>query len=281
MIVQLMAWIGNKQIVTSDISLETVHLMQATLNRDPALDQGNELPPAWPWLFFHKPVRARDLSPDGHARLGGFLPPIHFGEQSPRRMWAGGTIEFVRPLRIGDHATKVSTVQSITPKQGRSGRLFFVVVTHEVLVENERCLMEEQTLVYREPVKTAVGAGEAPCAPTDGEFAAVYHPDPMLLFRYSALTFNTHRIHYDVDYCREVEAYPGLVVHGPLTATLLLDLFSHHNPHKPIRRFDYRMRSPLFSPHPFSVHGKADGQAWVRNHLGGMAVSAHISHGNS
>jgi 3-methylfumaryl-CoA hydratase len=271
-------WLGKEQVVEAVISADTANLMQATLNRDPSLKTGDELPPAWNWLYFHEPIRADNLDVEGHAQLGGFMPPISFGnDEPPRRMWAGGKFVFNRSILLGDQATKRSTVKSITPKEGRSGRLVFVMVEHELLVDGECCLLEEQTIVYREPVQSSGGAVVAKPAPMDGEFSAAYHPDPIMLFRYSALTFNSHRIHYDVDFCRNHEGYPDLVVQGPLTATPLLDLFYHQFPDKRIVGFEYRGRSPLFSPHPFTVHGKADGQAWASDHIGGLAMSAQVS----
>ncbi len=269
-------WIGKTQVTEGVISAETANLMQATLNREPTFKNGNELPPAWHWLYFHKSVRAEKLGVEGHAALGQFMPPVDFGDgQPPRRMWAGGSFVFDRPIKIGDHATKRATVKSITPKEGRSGKLVFVIVAHEVSVGGERCLLEEQTIVYREPVRSSGKAGRSEIVES-GEFSAEYQTDPILLFRYSALTFNGHRIHYDVDFCREREGYPNLVVHGPLTATLLLDLFYHQFPEKRIASFSYRGRSPLFVPNPFVVHGNADGQAWATNHEGGLAMSAKV-----
>ena len=270
-------WIGKELVVEALISAETANLMQATLNRDPSFVIGDELPPAWHWLYFHTPTRASDLGIEGHPKLGGFLPPVSFGgDKPPRRMWAGGKLQFSRPVSIGDHATKRSTVRSITPKEGRSGHLVFVVVEHEVSVGSQRCLLEQQTIVYREPAEKEGGIADAPPAPKDGEFSAEYTPDPVMLFRYSALTNNGHRIHYDVDFCRSHEGYPDLVVHGPLTATLILDLFCHQYPDKKIVGFEYQSRSPLFNPHPFTVHGKENGQAWVSNHMGELATSAKI-----
>ena len=272
-------WIGKTQKIEAMISAETANLMQVTLNRDPSFKNGDELPPAWHWLYFHQPVRADMLGVEGHAELGQFMPPVSFGgDQPPRRMWAGGNFTFDRPIHIGDYATKRSTIQSITPKEGRSGKLVFVIVAHEVSVNGERCLREEQTIVYREPVQASTGQSGSVEQVEDGEFSAEYLPDPIMLFRYSALTFNGHRIHYDVDFCRDHEGYPGLVVHGPLTATLLLDLFYHRYPRKRITTFSYRGRSPLFVPNPFQVHGQADGKAWATNDEGGVAMTATISY---
>ena len=277
-------WLGKEQAVEAVISVETANLMNATLNREPTFKAGDELPPAWHWLYFHEAVLGNGLGVEGHAKLGGFMPPVSFGgDVPPRRMWAGGSFQFERPIRLGDHATKRSSIKSITPKQGRSGRLCFVIVEHEITVNNERCLLEEQTIVYREPAKVGSQAIKAKPAPTDATLSIAYTPDPILLFRYSALTFNGHRIHYDVDFCRKHEGYPNLVVHGPLVATLLLDLFYHQSPNQALAGFAYRARSPLFNPHPFTVNGKINGktdgksaEAWASNHEGGLAMTAKV-----
>ncbi|MCA9998357.1 MAG: hypothetical protein KDE56_21490, partial [Anaerolineales bacterium] len=191
-----------------------------------------------------------------------------------------------QPLRLGEWVTQRSVIKAITPKEGKNGRLCFVIVEHELLVDGQRRLLEEQTILYREPVTTSGDAVAAPPAPVASDFAAsdfaandfaaTCHPTPAMLFRYSALTFNSHRIHYDADFCRQHEGYPDLVVHGPLTATLLLDLFYRQYPGKRITSFSYRGVSPLFNPQPFTVHGTAGGQAWASNASGGLAMSATV-----
>ena len=161
----LQEWVGNKAVVETVISVETANLMAATLDREPGFEAGDPLPPAWHWLYFHEGVKASDLGAEGHPKLGGFLPPVPL----PRRMWAGGSLKFLIPLRIGDQAVKRSTVKSVTPKKGRSGRLCFVVVEHEITVAGQRCLSEAQTLVYREaaqPGQAAVQAQPAPAEPS-------------------------------------------------------------------------------------------------------------------
>lgn len=270
-------WLGREQVVVAEITAVTANLMQATLNRPPTLQTGDELPPAWHWLYFHDPVPGGSLGKDGHPQLGGFMPPVNFGtDEPPRRMWAGGKLAFYHPLRLGEQATKQSTIKAITPKEGKNGRLCFVIVEHEIQVNGQRRLLEEQTLVYREPITTGGDAVVAPPAPPTSDFFATYQPNPVTLFRYSALTFNSHRIHYDADFCRQQEGYPDLVVHGPLTATLLLDLFYHQFPTQPITTFTYRGVSPLFNPHPFTVHGTTNGAAWASNATGGLAMSAQV-----
>lgn len=268
-------WVGREQTVHGVVAAETARLMQATLSRPPTLTDGDPLPPGWHWLTCHEPVATADLGDDGHPRLGGFLPPIAFAGRAPRRMWAGGSLTFLHPLHIGDHAVRHSTVRAVTPKSGRSGDLVFVIVRHELRVADVTCLVEDQTLVYREP--TGGTAAAAPRAPEESVVSAEYHPTPALLWRYSALTFNAHRIHYDADYCRDHEGYPGLVVHGPLIATLLLDLFRRQWPDRPLRRFDYRGVSPLFVGAPFTVHAAATGHGWAADAAGRLAMSADVT----
>jgi 3-methylfumaryl-CoA hydratase len=273
----LQEWVGRERRVTAVLAVATANLLAATLDRPPEFREGDRLPPAWHWLYFHEATRASQLGLEGHARLGEFMPPVSFGgPEPPRRMWAGGELRFHHPLLLGETATQRSTILSITPKEGRSGRLVFVVVGHEISVAGALRLSEEQTIVYREPAAATGGGGEAPAAREGGEFGVTYRPDPILLFRYSALTFNAHRIHYDVDYCRQQEGYPDLVVHGPLTATLLLDLFYHQFPDRELASFSYRGLSPLFNPHPFTVNGRADGAAWAASHDDRLAMRAQI-----
>ncbi|MBV7339590.1 hypothetical protein KFU94_67540 [Chloroflexi bacterium TSY] len=288
---QMTAWLGREQITAAILSPETANLMNATLNRKPTFQVGHELPPAWHWLYFHEPVLSTALGVEGHEKLGGFMPPISFTgsftrdeeEQEetakpPRRMWAGGRLKFLHPMRLGNQAIRRSTIKSITPKHGRSGPLVFVLVEREIMIDGKCCLCEEQTIVYREATRSDQNQPiSAKPAPTDAAFSASFAPDPMLLFRYSTLTFNTHRIHYDVDFCRQHEGYPDLVVHGPLTATLLLDLYHQRLTNKRIATFEYRSLSPLFNPNPFTLNGKESGEAWAANHEGGLAMSGMIA----
>lgn len=274
---RLNQWLGNTATTTDTIDVRTANLMNATLNRTERFQLGDELPPLWHWLYFHDPVPAAHIGNDGHAALGGFLPPVPL----PRRMWAGGKLQFERPLCLGETATKTAVVKSITPKHGRSGTLCFVAVEHQIHVGQEHCLTEEQTLVYRAPADDVDATQPLPPpAPTDAQISHTYQPDQVMLFRYSALTFNSHRIHYDVDFVRQVEGYPDLIVHGPLIATLLLDLLYHDLSSSRLATFDYRAKSPLFLPQPFTVNGRYDdttGHVWAANHLGGLAMEGHVT----
>lgn len=271
----LQTWVGRETRIEEVISATPARLMAATLDQAEEYKPGDPLPPLWHWLYFHEPATLSGLGPDGHPRRGGFLPPVPL----PRRMWAACRLNFARPLRIGDRAVKRSTVQSVTAKEGRSGQLCFVIVQHELTVDGEPRLTEEQTLVYREAPAPDAPTPPPKAAPTEAQWSETIEPGPVLLFRYSALTFNGHRIHYDVDYCRTVEGYPGLVVHGPLIATLLVNRFQRHTPDRPIAEFEFKAVSPLFDTQPFTLHGEqadAQGRAWAANAQGGLAMMAQV-----
>ena len=270
----LRSWIGKQETLTDRATLVPVAALSATLDRDdPQPKPGDPLPPLWHWLYFLPLARQSEIGPDGHPKRGGFLPPVPL----PRRMWAGGRFSFVKPIGLEEKITRVSTVADVTVKQGRAGALCFVLVRHEVHGEDGLALTEEHDIVYRD----APAPNEPPPAPKAAPDNAVWHrdivPDDVLLFRYSALTFNGHRIHYDRKYVTETEGYPGLIVHGPLIATLLVDLL-RRSTDRPLKSFKFRAVSPLFDIAPFSVHGRpgADGQValWARNAQGNLAMEA-------
>lgn len=271
----LAAWNGKTETATDVVTPTPVRALAATLDRDdPAPRAGDPLPPCWHWLYFLPLARESEIGPDGHPRRGGFLPPVPL----PRRLWAGSRIEFLAPLRIGDAVTRTSRITDVASKQGKSGPLVFVKVRHEIARAGTPVLVEEQDLVYREPpAPQALPAVPRP-APVDAQWTREIVPDDVLLFRYSALTFNGHRIHYDRRYATTVEGYPGLVVHGPLIATLLLDLLRRERPHAIVRRFAFRAVSPTFDVAPFFVCAReaASGRVelWARDAGGVLAVEA-------
>jgi 3-methylfumaryl-CoA hydratase len=244
---------------------------------DPLPHAGTELPPLWHWLFFLPHHRQSEIGPDGHAKRGGFLPPVPL----PRRMWAGGRLHWHAPLHVGDAVKRVSTIESVTHKSGRSGDLLFVLVKHEVHNAHGLCLTEEHDIVYR----PAAQAGDPVPAPVAAEKHATWQrdlaPDDVLLFRYSALTFNGHRIHYDRKYVTEVEGYPGLIVHGPLIATLLVDLVRRHTT-RPIRSFEFKALRPTFEcadQRSLRVCGEPDANGstvrlWAQDHDGWLTMQA-------
>ncbi|WP_223426939.1 FAS1-like dehydratase domain-containing protein [Tateyamaria pelophila] len=244
--------IGRSEQVTDTLDLRQAQLMQLTLDRPATYQAGDPLPPFWHYLYFNPQIRHSDLGPDGHEQLGRFIPD--FGLQ--RRMWAGGHVSIDAPLRLGETVDKTSTIRAIDEKNGRSGRLCFVTVDHDFSVDGEHRLRETQNIVYR--AAPTVGSTPPPGkpAPEDAEFSRVVTPDPVFLFRYSALIFYGHRIHYDADYTRDVEGYPGVVVHGPLIATLLIQLGLEHLGPRALTSFDIRAMAPLFGDAPFPLEGR-------------------------
>jgi 3-methylfumaryl-CoA hydratase len=206
---------------------------------------------------------------------GGFLPPVPL----PRRMWAGSRIEFHHPLRVGADVSRRSSITKVSAKEGRSGTLVFVTVRHEIATAGNAAITEEQDIVYRNPPQPGEPAVAPEAASADHAWVREIRPDDVLLFRYSALTFNGHRIHYDRRYVTEVEGYPGLVVHGPLIATLLLDLLRRHRPDATVSRFAFRAIKPLFDVAPFFVCGRRnDGgntiALWAKDGDGRLAMEA-------
>jgi itaconyl-CoA hydratase/mesaconyl-C4 CoA hydratase len=212
------------------------------------------------------------LGGDGHPARGGFLPPA----DNRNRMWAGGRVEFIQPLKVGADAHRLSTLLHIEEKHGRTGSLLFVTVRHDYTQHGELCVREEQDIVYREPNPPKLNSGEAP---EQGEWSEVIEPTPTLLFRYSAVTFNGHRIHYDYPYVTDTEGYSGLVVHGPMIATFNLRAFMRAHPDKRARHFAYRGVRPLNVPAAFRVGGKivepGKAQLWAGN-AAGVAQSAEV-----
>jgi 3-methylfumaryl-CoA hydratase len=268
-------WIGRTFTREDVISAWPLTALAATLDRDDEPSKpGDPLPPLAHWLYFLPVYRESDVGPDGHARRGAFLPPVPL----QRRMWAGGRLSFEAPLRVGDTATRVSRIVDIVTKEGRSGPLVFVVVRHTVRTEAGVAIVEEHDIVYRDAASAAI-ATSPPAAPVDAAWTHEIEPDPVLLFRYSALTFNSHRIHYDRRYVTDVEGYPGLIVHGPLIATLLADLLRRARPRARVSRFTFRAVSPLFDTQPFFVrghpaHDDRSVHLWAANVHGGLAMDA-------
>jgi 3-methylfumaryl-CoA hydratase len=247
----LQAWIGRTEEMQDLITPWPVKALQATFDLpDPEPRAGDPLPPLWHWLFFLPTVPQSSLGQEGHALLGEFLPPIPL----PRRMFAGGRFTFHRPLCIGEQAARTGTVQSIEEKQGKSGRLVFVVIRYEIVGSEGLSIVEEQDLVYREAPQGEQAPAPGGEPPPDSPWRQVVEPDPVMLFRFSALTFNGHRIHYDHPYVTSVEGYPGLIVHGPMTALLLAGL-AHRNGPGPLKDFSFRARSPLFAGYRFTLLG--------------------------
>ena len=271
----LESWVGRSESTRDRIGLERCRAMQAALDRmDPPLGDGDPLSPLWHWLYFWTIAPRSELGRDGHPALGGFLPPVG----AARRMWAGSRVSFPGTLTIGEEAERRSTITAVTPKAGRSGRLVFVTVRHEIGGAAGPAIVDEHDIVYREDGGAAPAAAAGEAAPADAELREDFTADPTLLFRYSALTFNGHRIHYDRDYAVRVEGYPGLVVHGPLLATLLVDLAARARPDRRIERFAFRALRPVFDSEPFTLCGSPGGDSamdlWVADGDGLLALRA-------
>lgn len=270
---ELRKWIGNTEKVDDVITLSPMNRMAATLDKDETFQEGDLLPPSWHWIFFVPQFKTSNAGPDGHERRGEFIPPITL----PRRMWAGSRIEFLKPLKVGQSGTRKSEIAGVTVKEGKTGQLIFVLVRHEISGPNGLALVEEQDLVYREAPKPDDPKPRPKPAATEADCSREILPTPVLLFRYSALTFNAHKIHYNHIHCAE-EGYPSPVVHGALTATFLLDMLRDQMPQAQVKKFSFRAVSPLFADDPFTIYGKANGNEinlWAANHEGNLAVEAN------
>jgi 3-methylfumaryl-CoA hydratase len=272
----LRGWVGRTESSVDTVTAGPVAALSATLDRDdPPPRRGDPIPILWHWLYFLPAHRQSELGLDGHARLGGFLPPVPL----PRRMYAGNRVDLVRPLRIGDDIVRASKIVDVSQKDGRTGPLVFVRVRHEISCEDRLAVTEEQDIVYR----SNPGPDDPPPpvrqAPDDQTWRGEIHPDEVLLFRYSALTFNGYRLHYDRPFATGIQGYPGLVVHGPLIATLLAELVRRHLPEATIASFSFRAIKALFDTSPFFVCGLpgSDGRTvtlWARDAEGALALEA-------
>ncbi|MBW9332311.1 acyl-CoA dehydrogenase [Herbaspirillum sp. RU 5E] len=271
----LRQWLDKTETRHDQISPALAAALAATLDGPRQPLAGDALPPLWHWIYFWSVCRQSEVGTDGHPQRGGFLPPVPL----PRRMWAGGRLRFAAPLPIGAAAEKVSRIASVDVKQGRTGALAFVTVQHTVRHQGQLCLTEEHDIVYRDLPQPGAPVVLPKSAPGDARWSRRVEPDPVLLFRYSALTFNGHRIHYDRSYVTGVEGYPGLIVHGPLIATLLADLVAREMPQAVMREFNFRSVGTLFDTEPFTLCGKpaADGKSlalWAQNERGELAMQA-------
>lgn len=266
------AWIGREEERSERILASVVEAMAATLDLERAPQAGEPLPPGWQWLFFNPVVRQSALGIDGHPQPGGFLPPIDL----PRRMWAGSRLRYAADLPVEAQASRRSRILKIEQKTGKHGALLFVTVGHTIHCEGMACIHEEQDIVYRE--RSAGALAEPPPYDEVAQWSRRIEPDTRLLFRYSALTFNAHRIHYDQAYAREQEGYPDLLVHGPLMATLLQQFALTHGAGRPLQQFDFRAVTPVIVARPLQLEGRrsADGSLalWVRGANGELAMSA-------
>src|SRR5580704_1169593 len=262
----LRQWIGRTQEAQDIVTAQLVRGLRATLFMeigDPK--PGDAAPFTTHWCLAQPVYPASELGPDGHPARGGFLPPVPL----PRRMWAGGQLEFLDTLRVGDEATRTSRISDVTMKTGSTGVLCFVSVQHEVTTSRGVAIRERQDIVYRDVSGSAQAApAKSPPPPPVAQHRETHVSDPVLLFRYSALTFNGHRIHYDRDYVTKVEGYPGLIFHGPLQAALIVELAAKLHGGKPPKKFSYRGLQPLFEGSEFSINANDNAggmELWTAN----------------
>jgi 3-methylfumaryl-CoA hydratase len=261
----LRQWIGRSQEASDIVTAQLVKGLRATLFQDVGEPMTGEVSPfTVHWCLAQPVFPMSQLGADGHPTRGGFLPPVPL----PRRMWAGGELEFVDPLRVGDEARRTSRISDISVKTGSTGTLCFVSVEHLITSSRGTAIRERQDIVYRELTGGASAPPKAPPPPPVAKHKETHISDPVLLFRYSALTFNGHRIHYDRDYVTKVEGYRGLIFHGPLQAALIVELAAKLHGGKPPKKFAYRGLQPLFEGSAFSVNANdnAEGmELWTAN----------------
>jgi 3-methylfumaryl-CoA hydratase len=274
----LRSWIGRTEMASDVITQVPMTALSATLEcDDPPPRLGDAVPPLWTWMYFLPIHRMSELGYDGHVERGGFLPPVSL----PRRMIAGGNLSFFKPLRVGDEVSRTSRIVEVSYKEGRSGPLVFVRIAHEISLARDIALVEEQEIVYRGLAKPNNPAPVGRRSSSVAQWSRDIHPDEVLLFRYSALTFNGHRIHYDQQFTVE-EGYPGLIVHGPLIATLLADVLRRNHPTAIVREFRFRSVRPIFNTGPFTVAGclgpdQKSAKLWALDQYEWLAMEADVT----
>ena len=261
----LRQWIGRSTEATDIVTAQLVMGLRATLFQDVGEPKrGDAAPFTVHWCLAQPVFPMSMLGPDGHPTRGGFLPPVPL----PRRMWAGGEIEFLQPLQVGDESTRTSRIADVQVKTGSTGTLCFVSVEHSISSPRGTAIRERQDIVYREMTSNAPASAKAPPSPPKAQHRETHVSDPVLLFRYSALTFNGHRIHYDRDYVTKVEGYPGLIFHGPLQAAFIIELAAKLRGGKAPKKFTYRGVQPLFEGSEFSINAnetEAGMELWTAN----------------
>jgi len=274
----LTAWVGREVVERDELALGPARGMAALLDRSlDGMQSGAPLPAGWHWLYFWPVTRQSELALDGHSRRGGFLPLVPL----PRRMWVGGKIDFRGQLLLGDAVERRSTILGVREKEGRSGRLIFVSIRHQIARLGEVVIDEVQELVYREAGRPGEPrAGGAP-PPPDCTWSETFATDAVVLFRFSALTFNGHRIHFDHPYATGVEGYPGLLVHAPLTALLLLDAAGRHGPGGSPASYTYRAEGPVFGGETVRLSGRVPNddqmEVWAAAPDGRTAMSGTVT----
>ncbi|HET7714326.1 MAG TPA: MaoC family dehydratase N-terminal domain-containing protein [Bauldia sp.] len=270
------AWIGRSEGAADTVTRGMVEAFAATLDTTADLDAGAPAPQGIHWLLAPPRAPMTELGPDGHPRRGGFLPPI----EAPRRMWAASDVQFLKPIVIGDTVLRRSTIASVEAKQGSTGPLVFVGIDHRFTVGGETRIEERQTLVFRD-IQPYTPPARSDEADARADFERRLTPDPVMLFRFSAITFNGHRIHYDEPYATGVELYPGIVVHAPLTASLCLDLAARQFGPNRLTRFSFRGVSPAFANESLRIAGTRGGDdvAFVASAAGRVIARARAGLG--
>jgi 3-methylfumaryl-CoA hydratase len=272
---KLKEWIGQKETDVDYVTVPTVHRLAATLDLDyPTPKMGDTLPVGWYHIFFPRVVRQSQCGPDGHPARGDFLPPVPL----PRRMFAGRRVRFLNDLRVGDEMRRESTIKGVTVKQGRTGQMVFVTVQTDIASPRGLAITEEQDIVYREAPEPGAPPPAPQPAPARSAWSSIVTPDEVMLFRYSAITFNGHRIHYDHPYVTGTEGYPGLVMNGGLT-TLLTGELARLNSKRPLSAITSRNVRPMFANRPITFGGEpsADGttaKLWAADDTGALALTA-------
>jgi 3-methylfumaryl-CoA hydratase len=271
----LSGWIGRSQTVDDQMTRQTARRLAALLDQpDDGLVEGAALPQGWYAVLFGPLAPHSQLGPDGHPRTGDFLPPVPL----PRRMFAGRRTTFHAPLRIGDAVERVSEIAKIEPKTGRSGKMIFVTVIHRISAGGTKLVTEEQDIVYREPAQPGAAPAAPQPPPPNARWTRTVMPDPVMVFRYSALTYNGHRIHYDADYARVVESYPERVVNGGLTTLLLLEL-ARSALDRPLASIATRNLRALYVDRPITLAGapsEEGAEFWATDADGALAVTATV-----
>ncbi|HYW62660.1 MAG TPA: MaoC family dehydratase N-terminal domain-containing protein [Bradyrhizobium sp.] len=263
----LRQWIGRSEEKTDLVTAHLVRALRATLFMEMGEPKGGDAAPFTAhWCLAQPVVAMSELGPDGHAARGGFLPPVPL----PRRMWAGGELQFIEPLRVGDEMKRTSRISDVTMKSGSTGQLCFVSVEHEITSARGTAIRERQDIVYRDaaPAGQNAVAAKTTAPPPSAKHREAHMADEVLLFRYSALTFNGHRIHYDRDYVTNIEGYPDLIFHGPMQAASLVEFAAKLHGGAAPKKFSYRGVQPLFAPGEFSVNAnETDGglELWTAN----------------
>lgn len=279
----LRRWIGRDEHAEGHAAPEPLAGLAALLDHGGGPWPAGEVPPLGHWLYFLPRAPQSEIGEDGHPKRGGFLPPVPL----PRRMWAGGAIRFHAPVEIGAPIERISTIADVVAKAGSGGEMVFVTVDHRISSAGVLAIEERQDIVYRSPAPVAAldravpapAPARSPATPRRADVHRDYRADPVALFRYSALTFNGHRIHYDRDYARDAEGYPGLVVHGPFAATLLADLWLRTYGNARMTAFTFRARAPLFDTDAFTINlagGPDTADAWTADAAGQPAMTATI-----